>query len=1111
MISLFNVRTVSRFESKTLLRSWFFRIFAGVGFFFLLMFNMFAVAAIGDGAWPGRLVPSAVPYFNMWMLNIAQAIIAVFLSADFLGRDKKLDTTEAFYVRSMSNMDYVIGKTIGIMKVFLVLNVIVLFLGILFTLIGNEVPVNWTSFLIYPLLISLPTLVFVLGLSFFVMTLIRNQAITFVLMLGFIALSLFYIRNKWFGIFDFLGFFTPFMRSDFTGFGNESDLLFIRLGILLLGVVFILATVWRLPRLEQQKYSKVTLVVSMSIMFSAGIGLLLLKANRDYGNTQLRVEINTLNEGLKDSPYKIKAYDVDLKHSEKSIACIATLNLELEDKKNELVLALNPGLKVSKISSGTNQLQFERKGHLIIVKTSLVQSQSFDLKIEYDGQINDMAMYPEVDEEALLSLNRLDPILANKQFSFINPNYVLLTREANWYPVVASKLYWTRYPFTEMNLNVSTKNGLTVISQGNVVESDNGVWQFSPEQKLNAYSLVIGQYDHLRTTVDSIEFNLYHHKKHDFFKPYFTELSDTASHIIKGIKDDFERKLGVKYPFKRFSVIESPINMYSYLRNWSLATESVMPEMVLFPESGGGTWQNDLSRKKERIEDRSKDNNEDKSEKEVQVEVLKSYIGDNFIKPQRFFFGRRQDGERSVENWGRYQVFPNYFTYSNSVEEDGYPLLTIAMENYLHKRLSETQRRGLGGLSPNDEVILKLREKSLADLIKDEDVNTLGNVFASKGSQLLSNLKVNNEEGSFDTDLDEMISESRFKNVSLSEFSITMDELAQTDFSNLYGSWLNDQDIPAFLFGSINVWEVKEGNRIRYFMKVPVSNHGEVDGILSFTIREGQRRGGGRGGRFRSRFGMDGDDDSNNQSFVIKKGETSDIGFMLDDLPREVQVETYLAKNIPSSQRLETNDVITDQKKIKYFEGKSPSNTRLKHSEDFEIIVDNEDESCTLVNTGESRTIKDWWASKQNQDEESDTYGMIRFWNPPVKWKPVAGQDFYGEYLKSAFYKRKGSGAGYVSWKASIEDTGNYDVYAYVPDIRGGRRRKGGNSERDYHYTVYHDDGVEEIETAITSENSGWVYLGEFYFSDGEAEVRLSDTSTKSEYIIADAVKWVKK
>ena len=136
---------------------------------------------------------------------------------------------------------------------------------------------------------------------------------------------------------------------------------------------------------------------------------------------------------------------------------------------------------------------------------------------------------------------------------------------------------------------------------------------------------------------------------------------------------------------------------------------------------------------------------------------------------------------------------------------------------------------------------------------------------------------------------------------------------------------------------------------------------------------------------------------------------------------------------------------------------------------------------------------------------------MIRFWNTPVKWKPVAGDDFFGEYLKSGLYKRKGIGEGFVRWTADIKEPGNYDVYAYVPNIRSGfRRRGGGNYERDYHYTIQHDDGEDEVELVVTQDNNGWLYLGEYYFSEGSSSIKLSDQS-KGDYILADAVKWVKK
>ncbi|EKC78537.1 xanthan lyase XalB, partial [human gut metagenome] len=60
------------------------------------------------------------------MLNTGQAVVAVFLSSEFLKRDKKLDTSEVFYVRPLSNAEYVVGKIWGNLRVFLFLNLLVL-------------------------------------------------------------------------------------------------------------------------------------------------------------------------------------------------------------------------------------------------------------------------------------------------------------------------------------------------------------------------------------------------------------------------------------------------------------------------------------------------------------------------------------------------------------------------------------------------------------------------------------------------------------------------------------------------------------------------------------------------------------------------------------------------------------------------------------------------------------------------------------------------------------------------------------------------------------------------------------------------------------------------
>ena len=146
MLSLHNIWNVGRIETKTLLRSWFFRIFSLLALVILFFFNMGIFTSVGNSPWMFRGIPASMPYVNLLMLNIVQAAIAVFLASDFLKRDKKLDTTEVIYMRSMTNVDYVLGKTLGILLVFMTLNVVVLLMTFIFNFFFADIPVNLITY-----------------------------------------------------------------------------------------------------------------------------------------------------------------------------------------------------------------------------------------------------------------------------------------------------------------------------------------------------------------------------------------------------------------------------------------------------------------------------------------------------------------------------------------------------------------------------------------------------------------------------------------------------------------------------------------------------------------------------------------------------------------------------------------------------------------------------------------------------------------------------------------------------------------------------------------------------------------------------------------------------
>ena len=234
-MTLHNINIIARYEVKLLKRSWLFRIFALLALLGITLITLgYQSSVFGlDTVWPRLAVSSLMPFCNIFFYNIAQSVIVIFLAGSFLKRDKKLDTSEVFYVRPLSNAEYVIGKIWGNLRVFLLLNLIIMSITVAFNLTSGEV--DWMAYLLYFLLISVPTLIFIIGLSIFLMLVLKNQALTFVLLLGYIGLTVFYIEDKFYYLFDYMAYSLPLIKSTIVGFSNLEVILNHRAIYFLLG------------------------------------------------------------------------------------------------------------------------------------------------------------------------------------------------------------------------------------------------------------------------------------------------------------------------------------------------------------------------------------------------------------------------------------------------------------------------------------------------------------------------------------------------------------------------------------------------------------------------------------------------------------------------------------------------------------------------------------------------------------------------------------------------------------------------------------------------------------------------------------------------------------
>ena len=376
----------------------------------------------------------------------------------------------------MSNFDYVLGKTFGILLVFMTLYIIVLSMALIFNVFFADIPVNLIAYFWYPVLISFPTLVFILGLSFLFMVIIKNQPVTFVILLGYIAVTAFFLSMKYYHLFDYMAYNVPLMYSDFVGFGGFENLIIHRGMYFFLGIGCIFATILMIKRLPQSRTMTGLSKLFVVIFLVLGFGLGFVYVSKISSSKSLRADMLSLNNELYSTPrINPLSYNIDVNHQGGSIESIANITFQNSNDSplSEYILSLNPGLKVEKIENKNGSVQFDRNLHIITIKPSqpIAVNDVDSIKITYKGAIDDRACYLDINEEAREQNYRYWMFVVNKRYSFIRPDYVLLTPENLWYPIPGVN-FNSEHPeihpldFSNYKLAVKTDPNLTPISQG---------------------------------------------------------------------------------------------------------------------------------------------------------------------------------------------------------------------------------------------------------------------------------------------------------------------------------------------------------------------------------------------------------------------------------------------------------------------------------------------------------------------------------------------------------------------------------------------------------------------------------------------------------------------
>ncbi|MBE0667949.1 MAG: hypothetical protein IH593_09810, partial [Bacteroidales bacterium] len=605
----------------------------------------------------------------------------------------------------MSNFEYVIGKTWGILRLFLGLNILVLCIALIMNIISKNMSVDIMSYLWYLLIISVPTLIFSLGLAFMMMSLLRNQAITFLILLGMAALDIFWGWFRLGSLFDYMAFGLPLFRSGVIGFDNLSLILNQRLLYFFLGLSLVFATVLLFRRLPQSKTHTVLSMVLMAVSLAGAVvcGVNTYTAYKtDIADKQLVIETNKLYESAIFA--SLTKAGIEISHEGKRITATADLvftndNLEPLDS---LLFSLNPSLEVTGVTSGGRPLNYRRRNHIITVEATepLTTGQSDSIVISYSGSIDESFCYPDYTNEMKQTPYRVVMLNVNKRQAFLSDKYVLLTPESHWYPVAALNYYPSnpariKVDFTMFTLRVKSAEGMTAVSQG-VGRQENGYQIFNPESPLTGLTLAIGDYRSDTLTVDSVKYISYYFPGDDYYKEELSELTDTLPLLISGIMRELESGFSTRYPFSTLSFVEVPVQFYSYPRMSTQTRSEVQPSMVLLPEKLA-TLQNAGFRKQfMRQKKRMARTNQVVTDKELQVRLFNNFIRNTFISGENT---RYVNGEVLNEPT-RYRLGPSFYFFKNNFYSSDYPVINSVFEAHLQQiSVPGPGRRGpFGGL-----------------------------------------------------------------------------------------------------------------------------------------------------------------------------------------------------------------------------------------------------------------------------------------------------------------------------------------------------------------------------------------------------------------------------
>lgn len=1129
-----NILSVAKYESKLLKRSWFFKVFSTLS---LLLIGGAAVAILQINKFAFSCIPSMVAYNLMLYFNVAQAIVSIFLASEYLKRDKQLDTSEVFYVRPLSNAEYLLGKMWGTIRVFLLLNLLVMAVALIICYIHIPEYVSPVSFFTYFLILNVPTLIYIIGLSTLMMLIVKNQALTFVILLGYIGVTLFYVADKCYYLFDYIGFNIPLLESTITGFADLPSLIVHRMLYLLLGLGFILCSISLFRRLPNSPRALYPWRAASVVVLLGALGCAAYHVGSYLEKENFQQEMVALNNRYASDPkMEVDSCLMEVKQEGEWLHFNAHMVATPVKSASRFTFTLNPGFEVKTVTSNGQPLEYKREKHLLWIEfpheVGANDTVKFDL--EYEGVADERICYLDIPEEVLIEQEKfMNTFNVGKRYLYQTEDYTLLTPESYWYPRPGvcysdNNPDWQQSYFTNFRMKVTPNQGLVAISQGErtYADEDSLTVNFSPEYPLQSLTLIIGNYKEVSTKVDDTQYAAWYLDGHDFFSQELTLITDTIPSIIRDVRFYYEERVGMEFPFNRFSIVETPAHLASYTRAWTGAQEKMQPEMVLVPERMYNNWRFDVKgHKQRRKEERERGGRgrgggrrggrggQTMTDLEIEMQIFRDMLYFMWDTNAGVDFQMGQMGRGSVTvKESPYYIFPQMYNFKYNIYSTEWPVANRMIELMLQGNNQENNwMRNVNGLSNDEKSLMLMQRYSFKEVQNQtEHRDLLNNLIKLQGKRLFLDAERNLGVQAFQDTLFAHVMDNAFRNLSFEALLDTLETISQTPLRKKLKEWYHPTQLNEYYIGAPSVTRVETEYMEVYQAEIIIANLSDQPGSINMRMQFW-----GQGGSTDYQI-FDGEEKPVEWIVDFEPHETKRIVSHWEENPGMFYINTLFSKNLPAqvgirNQRVEDAYTLTEEGEYTLSEGFV--------NDEEEIVVDNEDSLLfTLSTPPPSGYLSEWFNT--NSEEDEFKYVGVNEWRTPARWTSTTDQNYYGKSIRSAVVIRSGKGDQYAQWKIPVPNAGRYELYyhsRYPEQLRrerGGRWGGGGGGGKKYlyHFIVSSEmDGFEEkAELNMRRSSDGWNLIDTYGLTGDTLTVRLTDES-ELRMIAADAVKLVRK